>query len=286
MPKTFRRVLTVAALAVLTAIPAPAQASEPKAPPEFVALSDVAPTIPQEIRYRGQHNFVGRKIDGYVQPLCLLTRQAAEGLRTAQRRLLRQGYTLKVYDCYRPQRAVDHFVRWAKDLADEEMKAEFYPNVAKDRLFADGYIAEKSGHSRGSTVDLTIVKLPPRPQRPYRPGEALTPCFAASRFPDNMVDMGTGYDCFDTLSHTDDPRITGEARANRQLLKSTLAAAGFRNLPQEWWHYTLNQEPFPGTYFDFPVSRRSLTCAPLPRIAIRGLNASRPSPPADSRLAP
>ncbi|WP_037314136.1 M15 family metallopeptidase [Amycolatopsis orientalis] len=264
MPKTIRRALAVAVLAVLTTFPAPAQASEKTAPPEFVALSDVAPTILHEIRYHGRHNFVGRKIDGYVQPLCLLTRQAAEGLRVAQRRLLRQGYTLKVYDCYRPQRAVDHFVRWAKDLSDERMKAEFYPNVAKDRLFADGYIAEKSGHSRGSTVDLTIVKLPPRPQRPYRPGEALMPCFAPDRFPDNMVDMGTGYDCFDTLSHTDDPRITGEARANRQLLKGTLATAGFRNLAEEWWHYTLNAEPFPDTYFDFPVARHSLTCAPSP----------------------
>ncbi|HEY3464004.1 MAG TPA: M15 family metallopeptidase, partial [Amycolatopsis sp.] len=167
---------------------------------------------------------------------------------------------LKVYDCYRPQRAVDHFVRWAKDLADEKMKAEFYPNVAKDRLFADGYIAEKSGHSRGSTMDLTIVKLPPRPQRPYIPSEPLKPCFApqGERFGDNMVDMGTGFDCFDPLAHTDNPAITGVARQNRDLLKNTMAAAGFRNLPEEWWHYTLNGEPFPDTYFDFPVSRRSL----------------------------
>jgi D-alanyl-D-alanine dipeptidase len=262
MPKTFRRAgaLAVTALIALTTFSAPAAASEKKAPAEFVALSDVAPTIIQEMRYRGRHNFVGRRIDGYLEPLCVLTRPAAEGLRAAQRQLLRQGYTLKVYDCYRPQRAVDHFVRWAKDLTDEKMKAEFYPNVAKDRLFADGYIAEKSGHSRGSTVDLTIVKLPPRAQRPYRPGEPLVPCFAPDRFPDNTVDMGTGYDCFDTLSHTDDPRITGEARANRQLLKNTLAAAGFRNLAEEWWHYTLNGEPFPNTLFDFPVTRRSLTC--------------------------
>jgi D-alanyl-D-alanine dipeptidase len=261
MPKIFRRAGTLAgaAIIVLTTVAAPAQASEPTAPKEFVALSDVAPTIIQEMRYRGPHNFVGTRIDGYVQPICILTRPAAEALRTAQRQLLRRGYTLKVYDCYRPQRAVDHFVRWAKDLADEKMKAEFYPNVAKDRLFADGYIAEKSGHSRGSTVDLTIVKLPARPQRPYIPSEPLVPCFSPNRFPDNMADMGTGFDCFDTLSHTEDPRITGEARANRQLLKNTLAAAGFRNLPEEWWHYTLNGEPFPSTFFDFPVSRRSLS---------------------------
>jgi D-alanyl-D-alanine dipeptidase len=250
------RALAAAALAVVTAlaVPGPAEAT----PRPFVALSDVAPTILQDMRYFTPHNFVGRRIDGYLEPTCILTRQAAEGLRKAQQQLRKRGYTLKVYDCYRPQRAVDHFVRWAKDLADEKMKAEFYPNVAKDRLFADGYIAEKSGHSRGSTMDLTIVKLPPRPQRPYVPGEPLQPCFAPQRFPDNTADMGTGFDCFDPLAHTDNPAITGEARQNRDLLKNTMAAAGFRNLPEEWWHYTLNDEPFPDTYFDFPVSRGSL----------------------------
>ncbi|SEB30377.1 D-alanyl-D-alanine dipeptidase, partial [Amycolatopsis tolypomycina] len=206
---------------------------------------DVAPSILQDIRYDTPHNFVGQRIDGYRRPMCILTRQAAEGLRKVQAQVVRQGYTLKVYDCYRPQRAVDHFVRWAKDLADEKMKAEFYPNVAKDRLFADGYIAEKSGHSRGSTMDLTLVRIPPPVQRPYRPGEPLVPCFAPrdQRFPDNTVDMGTGYDCFDPLA-TDNPAISGAARQHRDLLRSTMAAAGFRNLPEEWWHFTLNGEPF------------------------------------------
>ena len=260
MPIFTRRVralaVTLAATAGL-AVPSPAQAGTSAA---FVALSDVAPSILQDIRYDTRHNFVGRRIDGYRQPLCILTRQAAEGLRQAQVQLLKRGYTLKVYDCYRPQRAVDHFVRWAKDLADEKMKAEFYPDVAKDRLFAEGYIAEKSGHSRGSTMDLTLVRLPPRFQRPYVPGEPLKACFAPrdQRFPDNTVDMGTGYDCFDPLAHTDNPAITGVARQHRDLLRSTMAAAGFRNLPEEWWHFTLNGEPFPDTYFDFPVSRGSL----------------------------
>ena len=141
-----------------------------------------------------------------------------------------------MYDCYRPQQAVDHFVRWAKDLQDEAMKQEFYPQVDKERLFADGYIAEKSGHSRGRTVDVTIVKLPALPRRPYVPGEPLVPCYApqSERFPDNSVDMGTGFDCFDTLSHTEDPRIQGKQRANRRLLKSSLGAVGFVNLPEEW----------------------------------------------------
>lgn len=236
------------------------RAPGPTAPDEFVALRAVAPTIIQEIRYVTPHNFVGEPVDGYEQPLCILTRPAARALQRAQWKLLRQGYSLKVYDCYRPQRAVDHFVRWAKDLTDERMKPEFYPQVDKSRLFADGYIAEKSGHSRGSTVDLTIVKLPAKPTRPYVPGEKLVPCYApqGERFRDNSVDMGTGYDCFDTLSHTDDPRIQGEQRTNRQLLKSTLADVGFTNLPEEWWHFTHKPELFPDTYFDFPVSWRSV----------------------------
>ncbi|MFH9014592.1 M15 family metallopeptidase [Streptomyces sp. NPDC017943] len=254
-------ITAVAALLAATAATAPAQARpEPRAPKDFVALRSVDPTILQEMRYATAHNFVGERIDGYRRPLCILTRPAAEALHQAQRRLLRRGYTLKVYDCYRPQRAVDHFVRWAEDLDDEAMKGEFYPNVDKTRLFADGYIAEKSGHSRGSTLDVTLVRLPARPTRPYHPGEHLVPCFAPrrERFPDNSVDMGTGFDCFDTLSHTLDPRIQGPQRANRLLLKSTLEGLGFVNLAEEWWHYTFKPEPYPDTYFDFPVSSRSL----------------------------
>jgi zinc D-Ala-D-Ala dipeptidase len=236
------------------------ESEEPSAPREFVALRDVAPTILQEMRYRTPHNFVGDRIDGYRQSMCIVTRDTAKALRAAQHAVLRKGYSLKVYDCYRPQRAVDHFVAWAKDLDDERMKDEFYPRVEKNRLFEDGYIAEKSGHSRGSTVDLTLVRLPALPTRPYRPGEPLFSCFAPKdvRFPDNSIDMGTGYDCFDTLSHTLDPRIKGEQRANRMLLKNTLEKAGFTNLPEEWWHYTLDDETFPDTFFDFPVWRRAL----------------------------
>lgn len=254
-------VTVLAALLAVTAVSATARATtEPKAPADFVALRSVDPTIIQEIRYFTPHNFVGERIDGYRQPLCILTRPAAEALHQAQQRLLRQGYTLKVYDCYRPQRSVDHFVRWAKDLEDQAMKAEFYPNVDKTRLFEDGYIAEKSGHSRGSTMDLTIVKLPSLPTRPYVPGEPLVSCFApqGERFPDNSVDMGTGYDCFDTLSHTLDPRIQGQQRANRLLLKDTLEGLGFVNLAEEWWHFTYKPELYPDTYFDFPVSTKSL----------------------------
>ncbi|MEV0092702.1 M15 family metallopeptidase [Streptomyces sp. NPDC050738] len=262
MTSAVRALVTAAAtLLAVTALSPTARATpEPKAPKEFVALSSVDPTIIQEMRYPYEHNFVAAPVDGYQQPLCILTRPAAQALHRAQTKLLRQGYSLKVYDCYRPQRAVDHFVRWAKDLDDEKMKAEFYPQVDKTRLFADGYIAEKSGHSRGSTMDLTLVRLPAMPTRPYRPGQELVPCYApkAQRFPDNSIDMGTGFDCFDTLSHTDDPRITGVQRTNRDLLRDALGAEGLVNLPEEWWHYTYKPELFPDTYFNFPVARRSV----------------------------
>lgn len=253
--------LPVAALIAFAGSGPAKAAPEPKAPPQFVALRDVDPTIIQEIRYFTPHNFVGAPIDGYRRPMCILTRPAAEALHRAQSVLLHRGYSLKVYDCYRPQRAVDDFVAWAENLDDQRMKAEFYPRVDKTRLFADGYIAEKSGHSRGSTMDLTVVRLPALPTRRYVPGEPLKPCYGpkADRFPDNSVDMGTGFDCFDTLAHTLDPRVRGVQLANRLLLKDTMEAQGFVNLPTEWWHYTFEPEPFPATYFDFPVQRRSLT---------------------------
>ncbi|MFE3938338.1 M15 family metallopeptidase, partial [Streptomyces goshikiensis] len=133
------------------------------AAPGFVALAEVDPTIGQDVRYAGAHNFTGARVPGYEEPVCLLARPAAEALRRAQPELLRSGYALKVYDCYRPQRAVDRFVRWARDEADQSTKAEFYPGVAKSRLIPDGYIAERSGHSRGSTLDVTLVRRPPRP---------------------------------------------------------------------------------------------------------------------------
>ncbi|MFD5409345.1 M15 family metallopeptidase [Streptomyces nojiriensis] len=266
-PMRARFAVTVAAIAAAlttagAAAPAGASAppSEAKAPRAFVALRSVDPTILQDMRYARPHNFVGEPVDGYRQPVCILTRPAAEALHRAQVRLLRQGYSLKVYDCYRPQRAVDHFVRWAEDLGDERRKAEFYPRVEKSRLFEDGYIARKSGHSRGSTMDVTLVRLPALPAPRPRPGRESVPCYAprAERYPDNSVDMGTGFDCFDTLSHTDDPRVQGAQRANRDLLRSVLAAEGFVNLPEEWWHFTHKPELFPDTYFDFPVAHRSV----------------------------
>ncbi|MFG2877093.1 M15 family metallopeptidase [Streptomyces sp. NPDC048337] len=211
------------------------------APPEFTALADVDPTVRQDMRYAGTRNFTGGRVDGYEEPVCLLARPAAEALRRAQRRLLRRGLSLKVYDCYRPQRAVDQFVRWAADASDQSTKEEFYPEVDKSRLIPEGYIAEKSGHSRGSTLDVTLVALAGGSGR--------------------ELDMGTPFDFFDPRSHTDSPAVSEAARANRRLLRETLGEAGFVNLPEEWWHFTFKPEAFPDTYFDFPVSGASVGSA-------------------------
>jgi D-alanyl-D-alanine dipeptidase len=245
------------ALLLALALLAPAQ----HAPRTFVALDEVDPTILQDMRYATNYNFVGRRIDGYREPLCILTRGAARALERAQSKLAAQGYTLKVYDCYRPQRAVDHFGRWAQDRGDTKMKGEFYPRLDKGTLHDDGYIAHRSGHSRGSTVDLTLVRLPPKPQpRWSRKRFGLVPCFAPrrKRFPDNSVSMGTAYDCFDPRAHTLDPRITGLPHRNRLLLRDTLDDAGFDDYANEWWHFTLRGERYPDRSFDFPVARRSL----------------------------
>ena len=228
------------------------------APSSFVALDEVDPTILQDIRYATAYNFVGRRIDGYREPECIVTRRAARALERAQAAL--EGYTLKVYDCYRPQRAVDDFVAWGKRLRDQRMKAEFYPRVDKRRVFKEGYIAEKSGHSRGSTVDLTLVRRPPAKQERYQRGDRLRDCAGprGRRFGDNSIDMGTGYDCFDPLSHPYNARVRGKQRANRLKLRRAMLAQGYKGLATEWWHFTLREEPYPETFFDFPVSRAAL----------------------------
>jgi D-alanyl-D-alanine dipeptidase len=218
-------------------------------------------TIMQDIRYATPHNFTGRAVDGYLTPMCVLSVPAARALHRVQQGLVRRGYSLKVYDCYRPQRAVDRFVAWAQDTGDRTMKTEFYPEVDKSRLFADGYIARRSGHSRGSTVDLTIVKLPAAPTRAYRPGERLVPCYAprALRFPDASIDMGTGFDCFDVRAHTSNSQVGKTAHADRLWLKRLMDDAGFTGIPEEWWHFTYRNEPYPSTYFNVPVSPESLS---------------------------
>lgn len=243
-------------LLTLALVAAPAAVRSADLPEGFVRLREVAPTIQYDIRYAGPHNFVGRPIAAYASPECILTRQAAEALAAAARELAAQGLGLRVYDCYRPAQAVADFVAWARDLGDEAMKPEFYPRVPKTELFARGYIAEKSGHSRGSTVDLAIVRLDQIPATPWAPGDPLADCALpmGERFDDATLDFGTGYDCFDGRAHHGAAGIPAEATANRETLKTLMQRHGFTPYAEEWWHYTLAGEPFPGTYFDFPVT--------------------------------
>jgi len=253
---------TVATPATPSGAPSTAPSIDIHAPPGWVSLSDVDSTIQQEIRYYGGHNFLGRQVNGYLEPICVLPRPTAEALHRVQANALAEGYSLKVYDCYRPARAGEDFVRWAHDPTDQKTKTEFYPQVDKSQLFNLGYVGSgASSHSSGSAVDLTLVPVPPPPQRPYVAGEPLVSCTApvGQRFPDNTIDMGTGYDCFDSLSHTLDGRITGTARDNRLRLKRLMATGGFVNYDREWWHYDLAKPPYRGQYFNFPVARAALT---------------------------
>jgi len=229
--------------------------SSDKIPGSFVDIQKVIPGVFLDIRYYGPHNFLGERVDGYMAPKCFLSKEAAEALVGVQKELEPYSLTLKIYDCYRPQRAVNHFVRWATEIENTKTKKEFYPTIDKRNLFKDGYIDSKSGHSRGSTVDLTIVSLLAPGQQEYIHGQQLFECYlpAAKRFGDNSIDMGTGFDCFDELSHTANINIGQQQKINRLLLKSLMEKHGFRNYDKEWWHYTLKNEPYPDTYFDFVI---------------------------------
>jgi D-alanyl-D-alanine dipeptidase len=244
--------LVAACLAALLAHGSPGTAAG-ALPPGFVHLADVAPAIAQDMRYAGADNFVGRRVAGYDAARCILTRPAAEALAAVEADLAKKDRGLLVLDCYRPQRAVDDFVAWSRD-DDTSTRAAHYPRLEKSELFPLGYIAARSSHTRGSTVDLTVVRLP-RPAGAPRAAPAAS-CIA----PDakalaaaGRLDFGTTFDCFDVLANTDAPGITATARAARRLLVDAMARRGFENYPKEWWHFTLRDEPFPDTYFDFPV---------------------------------
>lgn len=202
-----------------------------KLPDGFVYVTDEIPTAILEIRYYSEDNFVGTVVDGYHAPKAILTEEAAQALKKAADNLYEQGYYIKIFDAYRPQSAVDHFIRWAKDLDDTKMKEKYYPDLDKSVLFELGYIAEKSGHSRGSTVDLTLVDV--------STGKEL--------------DMGSGFDFFGEISNHGTDLITEEQEKNRNILRDAMVDAGFEVYPEEWWHYKLKDEPYPDTYFDFPV---------------------------------
>lgn len=258
---TSEKRLTVAAVAIALGLAssfvmgAPgASKLEKQRPHDIVDVSQAIPQMQFDMRYFSSHNFVGRRIHGYEQDACLLTEPAAAALKKVEDKLLPMGLTLKAYDCYRPQSAVDDFVHWAADAHAEKMKAEFYPSVPKDRLFGEGYIAAHSGHSRGSTLDLTIVPLdsviPSVTEK-----TTLANCAAprSARISDNSLDFGTAFDCFSLVSHPSYQDIPPQAKANRLLLQSLMTDAGFVPLDTEWWHFTLKNEPYPDTYFDFPV---------------------------------
>lgn len=213
---------------------------------QFVLLTDVVPDAILEIRYYSTYNFIGRRIPGYEEPIALLTRQAADSLKKVSDDLLQQGYRLKIFDAYRPQKAVDYFMEWAKDANDTLMKKYFYPELDKTVLIPQEYIAEKSGHTRGSTVDLTLFDM--RTER--------------------EVDMGCTYDYFGLASHPDvQPGQTVGAYQpinptqyeHRMILQRAMTAHGFKPYDCEWWHFTLAEEPFPNTYFTFPIAHSSLT---------------------------
>ena len=200
-------------------------------PDGFVYLSDVDKTITSELRYLSSNNFIGKPIDGYSNNRVIITKPAAINLKKIQTELLKKGFSLKIFDAYRPQQAVNHFVNWAKVLNDTLMKKEYYPEVHKSELFNLGYIASKSGHTRGSTLDVTIINLKTAKE----------------------LDMGSPYDFFGVQSHPFYPKISKEQKENRVFLRAIMLQNNFKPYENEWWHFTLIEEPFPNTYFNFPV---------------------------------
>ena len=202
-------------------------------PENFVYIKDVIPNAQLEMRYNSHNNFIGRRINGYLKPKAILTEEAAQALKEVAAGLKQYGFGIKIFDAYRPQRAVDNFVKWAKDLDDTTMKSKYYPDVAKKDLFKKGYIAARSSHSRGSTVDLTIVSLQEDTVK--------------------ELDMGSGFDYFSKTSWPISKEVTAEQRAHRLLLRLIMIKHGFVPYSREWWHFTYGKEPYPETYFDFPV---------------------------------
>jgi zinc D-Ala-D-Ala dipeptidase len=255
------RAVAILLLGLAALMSAPLRAEDPRALPKpLVYLRDIDPTILQDIRYAGADNFTGARVPGYGAGECVLLREAAEALARVQRGLAARSLSLKVYDCYRPQRAVRAFVAWVREgdagLADPLLR-RFHPNVDRGRLIEEGYLAAVSHHSLGDTVDLTLVELPAKATAPFSRDARYGACTAPAqdRAPDNSVDMGTGYDCLDPLSHTRAPAISAAQARWRQTLLEAMAKEGFRNYRREWWHFTL--APTPGRRaFNVPIAPR------------------------------
>jgi D-alanyl-D-alanine dipeptidase len=227
-------------------------------PEDFVYLRDIDPTILQDMRYAGSDNFTGARVPGYEAPECVLVWPAAEALKDVQAGLQDRGLMLKVYDCYRPARAVAAFVDWAKEPDDPHAKMTYYPNLPKANLFPD-YIATRSGHSRGATMDLTLVPIDADARAsPAAEDRKPRPCTVPQKgqAPDGSLAMGTSFDCFDVKANTAALGLSKEERENREVLVEAMQAHGFKNYPKEWWHFTLSPEPYPDTFFDFPIEPR------------------------------
>ena len=254
--KLIRLQLIAAALTIGSACVSCAPSDEKNINPvedssQFVTLTDVVPDAILEIRYFGTYNFVGTRIDGYEQPTALLTRVAADSLRAVSDDVMAMGYRLKIYDAYRPQKAVNHFVRWAADVADTAMKAYFYPDLDKSVLFEQEYIYERSGHTRGSTIDLTLFDM--ATEKELDMGGTFD-WFGPESHPDFCGDPSTGEFSLANASISPTGRtITPQQFANRMTLRQAMMRHGFKPLDSEWWHFTLANEPFPETYFEFPV---------------------------------
>ncbi len=241
LPKWMKQLLYLGAALCFIAcssLPVAAKTAAVTDASDFVVVADEIPDVLQEMRYYSAYNFVGSHIDGYDEPLALMTKEAVTALKHAADDFRREGYVIKIYDAYRPQRAVDHFMRWGSDMQDTKMKDYFYPTITdKADIIAGGYVARKSGHSRGSTLDMTVVNMKTGAE----------------------IDVGEHFDYFGERSHTEYTGVTPQQRANRRFIKTVMERNGFYGIDEEWWHFTLQDEPYAHTFFDFPVSRQQVT---------------------------
>ena len=227
-------------------------------PKGFVYLSDIDPTIRVSLRYNSNENFIGKPIDGYKKSVVIVTKQAALALKKVQAEVKQDGYSLVIYDAYRPQEAVNNFISWSKEILDQVKKTYYYPRIDKKNVFELGYVAAKSGHSRGSTIDLTLIKKENSLQEVRASKRTLLDGFTIMFLDDNTIDMGSSFDLLDSASHPENNILIEEKyKKPRSYLKKIMEKHGFKQSSKEWWHFTLINEPYPAdqdsSYFNFPV---------------------------------